>query len=211
MSVLHWLKRNLRISIFTSIKGRKGNKVINKGFLYKCKIKILGENNVVEIEDNAKLLHCRIVINGSNNRIYIGEGSYLQQAGICMDFDGNSVLIGRRCIFSLRNHFSACEGRTISFGDDCLTSADIHCRTTDSHTILNSAGERINFAKDIAVGNHVWLGANVALLKGAKIGDDSVVSYGSIVTKPIDETNCIIAGVPAKIVKREINWDKQLQ
>lgn len=211
MKLIASIKRKLNaVSVFNSIRGKKGNRITNKGFLYKCKIRIVGKNNVIEIKENAKLIRCRIVIHGSGNRITIGADSYLEQAGICMDFDKNSLLIGERCIFSLRNHFSVCEGKTITIGNDCLTSADIHCRTTDSHTILNQDGERINPAQNISIGDHVWIGASVTLLKGASIGSDSVVSYGSIVTKAIEETNCIIAGTPAKIVKQGINWDKKL-
>ena len=210
MGLISWVKKNLKIAVFTSIRGRWGNQIINRGLLYKCKIKIVGKNNVIEIKDGAKLFGCKIVVNGSNNCITIGAKSYLEQCGICMDFDGNCLSIGERCIFSSRNHFSICEGKTISFGNDCLTSADIHCRTTDSHTILNRNGERINFARDIIVGNHVWIGANVTLLKGAGIGNNCVVSYGSIVTRRIEEDNCVIAGIPAKVVKQGIDWDKKL-
>lgn len=209
--LLMFLKRKVRsISAFNSIRGKRKNRIVNKGWLYRSKIRFKGENNVVEINDNAKLIKCRIVINGSNNRIIIGADSYLQENGICMEFDNNRLEIGKRCIFSSRDHFSVCEGKNISFGNDCLISADLHCRTTDSHTIVNEEGKRINFAKDIHVGNHVWIGANVVLLKGATVANDSVVSYGSIVTKAFGETNCVIAGVPATIVKREINWDKKL-
>ena len=37
-----------------------------------------------------------------------------------------------------------------------------------------------------------------------------MVSYGAIVTSRIAENNCVVAGVPAKVVKRGINWDKKL-
>ena len=208
MRVLSWFKNGL--SLFNSVQGKCGNQIINKGLLYGCKIRIKGNNNIIEIKSGAKLVKCRVVISGSNNRIIVGEDSYLKEAGICMDYDRNQLLIGERCIFSSKEHFSVCEGTTISFGNDCLISANLHCRTTDSHTICNLKGERINYAQDITVGEHVWICANVTLLKGATVGENSVVSYGSIVTKAFLQTNCILAGVPAKIVKKEINWDKKL-
>ena len=45
--------------------------------------------------------------------------------------------------------------------------------------------------------------------KNVKIADNSIVGWGSIVTKEFNEPNVIIAGIPAKIVKRGINWDRR--
>ena len=42
-----------------------------------------------------------------------------------------------------------------------------------------------------------------------EIADNSIVGWGSIVTKEFNEPNVIIAGIPAKIVKRGINWDRR--
>ena len=47
----------------------------------------------------------------------------------------------------------------------------------------------------------------MVILKGVTIGDNCIIGAGSIVTKPFDKGNVIIAGVPAKIVKENINWD----
>lgn len=41
------------------------------------------------------------------------------------------------------------------------------------------------------------------------IGDNSIVGWGSIVTRRFDEPNVILAGIPAKVVKRGINWDRR--
>lgn len=57
------------------------------------------------------------------------------------------------------------------------------------------------------IGNNVWVGSEVTLLKGTVIPDGSVVGYGSIVTKAFDEESVIIVGSPAKIVKRNIRWN----
>lgn len=45
--------------------------------------------------------------------------------------------------------------------------------------------------------------------KNTKIPDDSIVGWGSIVTKVFHEPNIILAGIPAKIIKRGINWDRR--
>ena len=60
--------------------------------------------------------------------------------------------------------------------------------------------EEVNVG-EIVIGNNVWIGRNVTILKGAKIGDNCVIATGSIVTKEIP-SNCVAAGIPAKAVKK---------
>ena len=65
-----------------------------------------------------------------------------------------------------------------------------------------------NHGKDVFVGDDVWIGQGASLLKGATIGSGSVLGYGSILTKQL-ESNTICSGAPAKVVKRNIIWDRQ--
>lgn len=91
-------------------------------------------------------------------------------------------------------------------GNDCLFSSEIVIRTGDSHSILNETGTRINPAKDVVIGNHVWVGHRALITKGVSIPENCVVGTGAVVTKPIDKSGTVIAGVPAKIIKENINW-----
>lgn len=56
--------------------------------------------------------------------------------------------------------------------------------------------------KDVVIGNNCWLGMNSVLLPGVKLGDHTIVGAGSVVTKSFEEGNCVIAGNPAKIIKK---------
>ena len=82
---------------------------------------------------------------------------------------------------------------------------DVWC--TDVHTVTDLDGNPLNFSESIEIGNQVWVGKDVKIGKNTKISADSIVGWGSIVTKKFDETNVVIAGNPAKIVKRNINWN----
>ena len=58
----------------------------------------------------------------------------------------------------------------------------------------------IGIAKPVRIGNDVWLGDNVTILPDVTIGNNVVVGTGAVVTKDIPD-NCVVAGVPEKIIK----------
>ena len=57
-----------------------------------------------------------------------------------------------------------------------MLSSQMDIRTTDSHSIISlETKQRLNQASDIKIGKHVWLGNGCRVLKGAVIGDNSVI------------------------------------
>lgn len=92
-----------------------------------------------------------------------------------------------------------CEQR-IEIGDDVAIGPGVVIRDGDAHTINGQINK-----KNIVIGNHVWIGTNAQILKGVHIGDNSIIAAGSIVTKDV-EANTLVAGVPAKVIKKNINW-----
>lgn len=65
----------------------------------------------------------------------------------------------------------------------------------------------------VRIGNRVVINGVTLYLQEDRshvcIGDYSIVGWGSIVTRRFDEPNVILAGIPAKVVKRGINWDRR--
>lgn len=57
-------------------------------------------------------------------------------------------------------------------------------------------------SKDIKIGNDCWIGMNSVILPGVKLGNHTIVGAGSIVTKSFPDGNCIIAGNPAKLIRK---------
>ena len=53
----------------------------------------------------------------------------------------------------------------------------------------------------VVISDDVWIGANAVILPGVTIGEHSVVAAGAVVTKDVPG-GCIVAGVPAKIIKK---------
>ena len=97
----------------------------------------------------------------------------------------------------------------IHIGKNFLIGQDVLIRTSDGHSIYN-AGEEVpyNPPKDIYIGDNVWIGARVVVLKGAKIPNNTVVGACSVVNKKFNEENTMLVGNPAKIVKRNVFWKR---
>lgn len=53
----------------------------------------------------------------------------------------------------------------------------------------------------IEIGKNVWIGANVTIVPGVKIGDNAVIAAGAVVTKDI-KANTVAGGIPAKVIKK---------
>ena len=149
----------------------------------------------------------RIFIKGNNNIIKIGSNNNIYEMTVFIEDDNNTLTIGNNNHFAGDIELALMEGTQISIADDCLFSSNIKIRTGDSHSLLDKYSKiRINESKFIIINNHVWLGQSVSVLKGVTLLENSVVGMGSLVTKTINKGNSVIAGVPAKLVKEDIDW-----
>lgn len=180
----------------------------NRTFRRLNRILVIGNHNLIELGRLSVLLDCRIAIRGNGNRIIIGENTRLSGVELNIEDDGNLVVIGDNTTIYGKAHLACIEGTRLMIGRDCMISSDVSFRTGDSHAIVDQENRRINFSKDIIVGEHVWLGNRTTLTKGAKVPSFSVVGTGSIVTKELEGTHSIIAGVPARVLRTGINWKR---
>ena len=175
------------------------------------KIHIVGKNNVVNID---KDLHIDSPINifivGDNNIVNIDKANL--KLSLNMGYhDGREVYNSK---FHFGKSYSGTinalvieNGSSINIADNCMISNNIEIRCSDDHTVLDLEGNVVNKAKDITIGNHVWLCKDVLILKNSTIPDNCIVGAKSVVAKRFDTPNCAICGNPAKVVKTGINWD----
>lgn len=61
-----------------------------------------------------------------------------------------------------------------------------------------------NLSKSVIIGKNCFIGGNAILMPGVTLGDSVIVGAGSVVTKSF-ESNVIVSGNPAKVIKRDIN------
>jgi acetyltransferase-like isoleucine patch superfamily enzyme len=109
-------------------------------------------------------------------------------------------VMGRRVQIATGCFIAASEAG-LTIGDDVLISPN--CTILTSNYRFDQLGrplpEQGAVSKGVRIGHRVWLGANSVVLDGAEIGDDAIISAGSIVSGPI-AARTIVRGNPSKVI-----------
>ena len=102
-----------------------------------------------------------------------------------------SIACGARFLFNAANH---------TLGSLSTYPFPILFEEWGLPTDVDSIAKAWDNHGDIVVGNDVWIGGNVTILPGITIGNNVVVAAGAVVTKDVPD-NCVVGGVPARILK----------
>ena len=134
----------------------------------------------------------RSVTKGASNTVY-GDINVINR---------RNLTIGNDCTFNHGTYINAFNPITI--GSDVTISAHSCIISTGIDYTAWSKGAKSHLNNSgINIGNHVWIGSNAQIIGNVTIsGEYVVVAAGAIVTHDITESNCIVAGVPARIIKR---------
>ena len=158
----------------------------------------IGTEGVEGVSDNRRGY---LLLGNSAKIVFNGKASLSK--GISIRNSG-TVTFGKN--FYCNCNLSIICGKSISFGDDCILGWNVHIRDCDGHSLFQN-GERINPNIDVQIGNHVWIGQDVKILKGSVIPENSVIAMNSCVTKSFTEPKTIIGGYPAKVIKQNVDWE----
>ncbi|SCP96225.1 acyltransferase [Anaerobium acetethylicum] len=185
----HFLKRKLVIY-------SPCNKYINKQSSIEINKKL-----VFGLQWNRKLT----LTNKTVSTFSIGKGSlrvddFLIYAG-CKLFvaDGASLTIGSG--YMNQGSMIDCH-QEITIGDNVYIAENVIIRDSDNHEMIR---DDYHMTEKVCIGNHVWIGEGAKILKGVNVGDGAVIAAGAIVTRDVPG-NCLVAGIPAKIIKKEVLW-----
>lgn len=187
-----------------------GNKIINLGGVKigSC-IQFRGNNNIVIIEHGACLLQTIIRITGNNCKVILKKNIYVTEVEIFVENNNCKVEIGEGTFIGRHTHIACSEDNSqIIIGSYGMISSNCQIRSGDSHSITDLEGNRINPASSVMILEHCWLGEGCKVTKGVTIGANSVVSTGAIVTKSFGK-NVLLGGIPAKVLKDNINWNEK--
>ncbi len=176
------------------------------------KVAFHGVNSKVRIYAPARFENSKIILNDNSECIIGSTGRRLRIRNLNVIRASNlSLTIGEGTSISgmTVNAFDKHDA-TIQIGKHCMFSYDINIFTSDGHTIYEQETGKITNRQPckIIVEDHVWIGWHVTLLKNAAIASDSIVGATSLVTGEFKEPNSLIAGIPAKLIRRGINWDR---
>nr|WP_280846804.1 acyltransferase [Mesobacillus selenatarsenatis] len=132
-----------------------------------------------------------------NGKVNLGRGV------VTIVNDGARLKIGNNTYVAADSKIYASE--EIVIGADCALSWDLTIIDSDFHEIeYNDVTPPMT--APIHIGNHVWIGCNVTILKGVTIGDGAIIAAGSVVTNDIPP-GCLAAGNPARVIKENVSWD----
>ena len=110
---------------------------------------------------------------------------------------GKNTVVGERVFINMGCKFQDQGGIIIDEG--ALIGHNVVLATLN-HMLEPSMRAGMTHAP-IHIGKNVWIGANATVLAGVTIGDGAVVAAGAVVTKDV-ESNTIVGGVPAKVIKK---------
>lgn len=166
-----------------------------------------------QIGEHSRVAYPCSLQGGGQKHIVIGDDTCIGSHGIlgCWERYGSqkftpSIIIGSHCSIGEYNHISAINKITI--GDGLLTGRFVyigdnsHGGLSREESQVHPIERQLTSKGEVTVGNNVWMGDKTTILAGVHIGNNVIVAANSVVTKDIPD-NCIVAGVPAKVIKHK--------
>ncbi len=176
------------------------------------KVSVHGKNNKIyvtsDMDENTRI---SLMVFGNNNVIRINTKRFINADIIIglndVKIENAFLLIDDETSINGVKILMSENGSRVVIGKDCMFSSGVEMWCSDTHCVLDLQGNLLNVGQFIEIGNHVWVGKDVHFTKNTKIADNSIVGWCSNITAQFDEKNVIVAGNPARIVKRNIQWN----
>jgi len=124
------------------------------------------------------------------------ENCIIEQPFMC-DY-GYNIEVGKN--FYANHNLIILDANKVKFGDNVFIAPNCGFYTAGHPLDAETRNKGIEYAKPIEIGNNVWIGGNVVVLPGVKIGDNTVIGAGSVVNKDIP-ANVVAVGNPCRVIK----------
>lgn len=161
----------------------------------KVDLRIFGDGCVIDIAEDVSVGQDLTVVLGMDHPHHgaITDAAFVLGAH-------TRIESGKACV--LTSH------ARIEVGEKCLLSVGVTLYNTDAHPVYRLGSDvPVNRARTLHVGDHVWLGAHVTVLKNTVIPDDCIVGWGSVVAGRFGQSHCALGGIPAKVIAEGVTWD----
>jgi len=135
-------------------------------------------------------------------KITFGKNLQFRKNFSVMISKNGMIKIGENCFFNNDCSISSFVG--IEIGDNCLFGENVKVYDNNHKFSLsfniNSQGYKLG---NIKIGNNVWVGSSVIILKGVTIGDNCVIGAGSVIDRNIPNNSLVVANRDVKIIRIE--------
>jgi acetyltransferase-like isoleucine patch superfamily enzyme len=138
-----------------------------------------------------------------HSKVNVGDAVVFSADSVVNTASHTRIEIGEGCTFGPHLDFYAYA--PIEIGVGCMFSSHVFVVSGAGHDLIVDGQAKLPLP--VCLGERVWVGWGAKLLGGAKLGEGSVVASGSIVNRAWPSRS-LVAGVPAKLVASEIEWDR---
>jgi acetyltransferase-like isoleucine patch superfamily enzyme len=135
--------------------------------------------------------------------VWIGDGSKIRCHEGVVEI-GEKTVMGQECTISAYQR--------VRIGEQCVIADRAMFIDFDHGVVEVERPIRLQgiYKRDVEVGSNVWVGYGACILRGVRVGDNSIVGTNAVVTKDVP-ANAVVAGAPARIVRmrdapRELRW-----
>lgn len=147
-------------------------------------------NAVDPLESAAREAAARALLGSAGPELDIQPGFHCD--------NGKNITVGRR--FTANFNVTILDGAPVTFGDFCMVGPGTLISTTGHPLEAQGRRDRLAISEPITFGDDVWIGGNCTVLPGITVGSNVVIAAGAVVNRDVPD-NCIVAGVPAKVIK----------
>lgn len=116
-----------------------------------------------------------------------------------------NVRINENVFFQGAGGIEIGENTTLSYGATILSTGYDISNWEENHIKKEHKNEKV------ILGENIWICANVTILPGIYIADNSIVASGAVVTQSLTEPNCLYGGIPAKKIKILYHREKEYE
>jgi acetyltransferase-like isoleucine patch superfamily enzyme len=140
--------------------------------------------------------------------VWIGDGTKIRCHEGVVEI-GDKTVMGQECTISAYQR--------VRIGDECVI-ADRAMFIDFDHGIVETERpirQQGIYKRDVEVGNNVWIGYGACILRGVRVGDNSIVGTNSVVTRDVP-ANAVVAGIPARVIRMreapsELRWSDPVE
>jgi acetyltransferase-like isoleucine patch superfamily enzyme len=140
--------------------------------------------------------------------VWIGDGTKIRCHEGVVEIGAKTVM-GQECTISAYQR--------VRIGEQCVIADRAMFIDFDHGVVEVERPIRVQgiYKRDVEVGSNVWIGYGACILRGVRVGDNSIIGTNSVVTRDVP-ANAVVAGIPARVIRMreaptELRWSEPVE